>query len=139
LGKSWCCAPPHPLPPPSPCVFPLGKAAVSPVITGWLFEASGLLCLHSVLQSLESHSPPPPSRPVLQKGGTGLCHCSLGYCPGPVCLSVYLSAGVSVRLPVSPCRCRFMVSVRAEGFKMTMLGAQGRDKFTHSSLLASTC
>ena len=100
MGKSWCCAPPHPLPPPSPCVFPLGKAAVSPVITGWLFEASGLLCLHSVLQSLESHSPPPPLPPCVAEGRHWLVSLLSGVLPRP-CLSVCLP--VCRRIGPSPC------------------------------------
>lgn len=78
-----------------------GKAAVSPVITGCVFEVSGLLCVYTRLFSLFESQPlpscPPASLPaqsefVLQRGGSGSCHCSLGHCPGPVCLSVYLSA-----------------------------------------------
>lgn len=83
--------------PPLPLVFSPGKAAVSPVITGCVFEVSGLLCVYTQLLSLSkaTRSPaclPAQSESVLQRGCTGSCHCSLGHCPGSVCLSVYLSA-----------------------------------------------
>lgn len=46
---------------------------------------------------------PPQPGLLLQKGGTGSCHCSLGHCPGPVCLSVYLSALVCQLVRLSLC------------------------------------
>lgn len=92
-------------------VFSLGKAAMSPVITGCVFEVSRVLC---VCTWLFSHSKatrsPPACLPacsvwvcVLLRGGSGSCHCSLGHCPSPVCLSVYLSALVCQRVCPSFC------------------------------------
>lgn len=81
------------------CVFffPLGKAAMSPVITGCVFEVSGVLCVYTRLFSHLKATRSPPASPACLLSlalcaGSGSCHCSLGHCPGPVCLSVYLSA-----------------------------------------------
>lgn len=104
-----------------PLVFSLGKAAVSPVITGCVLEMSGLLCVCTQLfgRSKATRSPsaclpaclPAQSGSMLQKGGTGSCHCSLGHCPSSVCLPVYLSAlvcqlvcpSLCVTLPLQRC------------------------------------
>lgn len=104
--------------PPAPHIllfFSLGKASMSPVITGGAFEVSRVLCVYARLFS-HLKATPPVCRPlpcsvwvcVSRLGGTSSCHCSLGHCPCPVCLSVYLSLSLPaslVRLLVSPC-CR---------------------------------
>lgn len=92
-------------PPPLCCFFfPLGKAAMSPVITGCVSEVSEGLCvsLWKVTHIPPACLPPQPGL-LLQKGGTGSCHRSLGHCPGPVCLSVYLSALVCQLVRLSLC------------------------------------
>lgn len=118
--------------------FSLGKASMSPVITGLqvvCFEVGwGGLCVYSQLFShlKATRSPLAQSGSALHGRGSGSCHCSLGNCSCPVCLSVYLSALVC-KLFVSPCRGRtagLMVSVPLQWH---WFGVCSRDKFTHSS------
>lgn len=77
----------------------LGKAAMSPVITGCVFEVDPP-CLYSVI----SQPPPPspsPARSALAERRWLVSSLSGGHsllAPGPVCVSVYLSALVCRRV-----------------------------------------
>lgn len=73
---------------------PLGKAATSPLITGCVCEVSGLLCVSLWKGTRLTSHLSAQSGFVLQRRAAGSRHCSLGHCPDPVCLSVYLSAFV---------------------------------------------
>lgn len=111
-------------PPPLLPVFPvvavfflflsLGKAAVSPVITGCVSEVSGRLRV-----SLWEAAPSPPPASVL--GLASRCRWEAlarvialwGIAPYPVCLSVYLSALVCQ--PVRPSLCVTLLPRRSPG------------------------
>lgn len=94
-------------PPPTLVFFPKGRQPRLQSLQAVCLSWAG--CCVSTLGSSVIRKPP-ASLPacsvwmcVLQKRGTGLCHCSLGHCPGPVCLCVYLSALVCQLVYLSFC------------------------------------
>lgn len=131
------------LPPPHPCVFSQGKAAASPVITGCVFELSGVLCVYT---RLFSHS---------KAACLPACLLSLDVCvaeerhwlvsllsralPWP-CLSVCLPVCFSLPACLSVFLCHLVAAVWRASWclsccrvsKWHWFGAHGRDKFTHS-------
>lgn len=120
-------------------LYPLGKAATSPFITGCGCEVSGLLCVSLWKGSSLPSRLSAQSGFVPQRRGAGSRHCSLGHCPDPVCLSVYLSVFVCrlVRPPfVSPRCCGGALRPRhvcpaARPQKWHGFGAFGRWLHTH--------
>lgn len=130
-----CFAPPQPS-----LVFSLGKAAVSPVITGCVFEVSGLLCVYTWLLSVwkkKATRSPPACLPAclacsvwvcVAEGRQWLVSLLSGALPRP-CLSVCLPVCFSLPACLSVFLCHLaaaarwalVVSVLVQGFKMTLV------------------
>lgn len=126
---------PHTPSPPPCCFFPREGSRVSSHYRLCVWGERAAVCLHTRLFSLYKATPLPSCLParlpacmhaqsgsVLQRKGTDSCHCSLGHCPGPVCLSVYLSA--SVCQLVCPSLCVTLLLWHCWGLLVSCLAAK---------------